>query len=181
MMDIVRTIDGDITARLEPVEVDLLRLATGQLVDLLTEAQSDPVAADTDPAIRRLLPDAYLSDPEAAAEFRRYTAGDLVAGKIRNAGVVLACLDEAEEGDSEPDDSETDDSETDGTTAVPLSTEQVLCWLRTLTDLRLTLATRLKISADGRIGLRGNDAAFLTELYEWLGMVQESLVYAIDA
>ena len=43
---------------------------------------SEPLAPPTDPAVRRLLPDASRDDPEVAAEFRRLTEDDLRAGKI---------------------------------------------------------------------------------------------------
>ena len=53
-------------------------------------------------------------------------------------------------------------------------------WLRTLTDLRLTLAERLEIGPDGRPQREDEETPFLRDVYEWFGMVQESLVYAID-
>ncbi|GAB3130240.1 DUF2017 family protein [Glaciibacter psychrotolerans] len=169
MMEIVRTVDGEISAHFEAVELDLLRLATTQLIELLTDASDDPDVAGSDPAIQRMLPDAYLTDPEAAAEFRRFTADDLMAGKIHNATTVFDSLTTAQ-----------DSADAAEFAVIVLTPDQVQSWLRTLTDLRLTLAARLKITPDGRFGLQGSDAAFLGELYEWLGMVQESVVYAID-
>ena len=42
----------------------------------------EPLPPPTDPAVRRLLPDASRDDPQVAAEFRRLTEDDLRAGKI---------------------------------------------------------------------------------------------------
>ncbi|TFD47283.1 DUF2017 family protein [Cryobacterium frigoriphilum] len=187
-----------VSARFEAIEIDLLRLATTQLVDMLDAATTDPQSALTDPAFQRLLPDAYRDDAEAAAEFRRFTSDDLLAAKVANARSVLDTLNEAPGFDSPGFDSEgreqTDlelisETETDAsvalddteTVAITLDAVAVQAWLRTLTDLRLTLAERLLIGPDGEIRLEGEEASFLGGLYDWLGMVQESLVYAIDA
>ncbi|MFC5930062.1 DUF2017 family protein [Cryobacterium melibiosiphilum] len=191
-----------VSARFEAIEIDLLRLAATQLVDMLDAATTDPQSALTDPAFQRLLPDAYRDDPEAAAEFRRFTSDDLLAAKARNARSVLDTLNEAPGFDSPGFDSAgeelTDLDRTDldlvhetepeasveldatETVAITLDAAAVQAWLRTLTDLRLTLAERLLIGPDGEIRLEGEEASFLGGLYDWLGMVQESLVYAID-
>jgi hypothetical protein len=187
-----------VSARFEAIEIDLLRLAATQLVDMLDAASTDPQAALTDPAFQRLLPDAYRDDAEAAAEFRRFTSEDLLSAKARNARSVLDTLNEAPGFDSPGFDSQgveltdldlmletdaaasapLDDTET---VAITLDAAAVQAWLRTLTDLRLTLAERLLIGPDGEIRLESEEASFLGGLYDWLGMVQESLVYAIDA
>jgi len=205
-----------VSARFEAIEIDLLRLAVTQLVDMLDAATTDPQSALTDPAFQRLLPDAYRDDAEAAAEFRRFTSDDLLAAKVRNARTVLESLRNAPGHDSpgfasgEPDTVESNTVESDtaetavaeqadpgpvfetdaaasverdniDTAAITLDAGAVQAWLRTLTDLRLTLAERLLIGADGDMRLAGAEASFLGGLYDWLGMVQESLVYAIDA
>jgi hypothetical protein len=170
-----------------PVEIDLLRLAVSQLIDLLDAAASHALGASADPAVRRLLPDAYREDAEAAAEFRRFTADGLIDRKEANARAVLASLGEeeylgdADEREDEPVASvgagEPDDLPP---VTVLLDDAAVQSWLRTLTDLRLTLAERLEITPDGVQHLTGDEAPFLANVYEWLGMVQESLVHAID-
>ena len=186
-----------VSARFEAVEIDLLRLAATQLVDLLEAATTDPQSAISDPAFRRLLPDGYRDDPEAAAEFRRFTSDDLLAAKVRNARSVLGTLTHAPGFASPGFDAagrELSDlelmHETDAEASVPeddqpavaitLTATAAQAWLRTLTDLRLTLGERLQVSPDGTPQLRGDDAEFLGGLYDWLGMVQESLVHAID-
>ncbi|MFN8086247.1 MAG: DUF2017 family protein [Microbacterium sp.] len=47
-----------------------------QFLDVLGDAADTGVRDD--PAVARLVPDAYRGDAEAAAEFRRYTEADLL-------------------------------------------------------------------------------------------------------
>ncbi|MCY7288948.1 MAG: DUF2017 domain-containing protein [Cryobacterium sp.] len=175
---------GRVTAEFEPVEIGLMRLAASQLIDLLEAAETHLLGTSGDPALRRLLPDAYTDDPEAAAEFRRFTADDLLERKVRNARCVLATLGEEplSEVADEPDDAAlhaaADSAEQPVT--IDLDADDVQSWLRTLTDLRLTLAERLEIGPDGVPLLSDDEAPFLHDIYDWFGMVQESLVYAID-
>ena len=51
------------------------------LLDELVGMSLDAVAPPDDPALRRLLPDAYPGDEEATGEFRRLTDKDLRAAK----------------------------------------------------------------------------------------------------
>ena len=57
-------------------------------------------------------------------------------------------------------------------------------WLRSLTDIRLSLAVRLGIETDEDAMLisRSDDeaTAAMSEIFDWLGYVQESLVAALD-
>ncbi|MBG6213752.1 MAG: DUF2017 domain-containing protein [Cryobacterium sp.] len=174
---------GALLGRFEPIEVDLLRLATSQLVDMLDAGAADPQLAASDGVFGRLLPVAYPDDAAAAADFRRFTATDLLKRKAQNAQIVLGSLgtdpasaaDAASEGDTAGLDTEDRQPVT-----ISLDADAVQAWLRSLTDLRLTLADRLQISPDGVVHLVGDDARFLGELYDWLGMLQEELVYTID-
>jgi hypothetical protein len=173
MMEFVRSVSdasaevaGEVllTSTFETVEIDLLRLIVGQLAEMLDETDADALASSTDPAILRLLPDAYSDDPEAAAEFRRFTGAGLLEQKVRNARAVRGTLN----GLADP------------VVTVVLDAAAVASWLRTLTDLRLTLAARLNIAPDGAMQTDDDQARYLADIYGWLGMVQESLVYAID-
>ncbi|WP_104191950.1 DUF2017 family protein [Cryobacterium sp. Y82] len=166
--------DGLLLGRFEPIEADLLRLATTQLLEMLRSGTTDPQLTASDGAFGRLLPDAYRDDDEAAAEFRRFTATGLLERKAQNAQIVLDSLAAKEPNAATPD---REDSQP---VTVNVDPDAVQAWLRSLTDLRLTLADRLQISPDGVVHLATEDTPFLRELYEWLGMLQEELVYAID-
>ncbi|WP_130177398.1 DUF2017 domain-containing protein [Cryobacterium sp. SO1] len=177
MMEFRREDSGTVSAMFEPIEVDLLRQVTSQLLQLLGSIDADDAAMLAQPAVRRLLPDAYPDDPEAAAEFRRFTADGLLEGKLANAAAVLGALG--------------DDEQSAGRLDVPvhdqlpvpivLDERQVQSWLRTLTDLRLVVADRLQIDPQGMPHLDDEESHVVNDIYNWLGMVQESLVYAIDA
>jgi hypothetical protein len=125
----------------------------------------------TDPALLRLLPDAYPDDAEVAAEFRRFTEQGLRKAKIGAAQVVIASV-----GEVEPDDAES-------TIEFELNPDQARAWMRCLTDLRLTLAARLEVTAED------DEATWLTfpeddargslyRIYGWLGFQLESLLDA---
>ena len=148
----------------------MLRDLAGQLIDLLDErggtAAGDALYAQLgiggarslphDPALARLLPNAYRGDDEAASDHRRLTERGLVDRKVTNARAVIESLKSRE---------------------VRLDPAGVQAWLRTLTDLRLTIAARLQIEEDGDEGI-GDDA--LLAVYDWLGYLQGTLVETID-
>ena len=181
---------GVLLGRFAPLEADLLRLATTQLLEMLDSGAADLDLATSDGIFGRLLPVAYPDDDDAAAEFRRFTATGLLERKAQNAQIVLGSLDVGEADVGEADVGEAGVGEADAATqtdsadrqpvTISLDDDAVQAWLRSLTDLRLTLADRLQISPDGVVHLDGDDTPFLRELYEWLGMLQEDLVYAID-
>jgi hypothetical protein len=118
-----------------------------------------------DPALARLLPDAYRDDPDASSEFRRYTEWDLRAGKVDSARTVLATLPE-------------------GGGRISLSAEEAHAWLRALNDIRLALAVRLGIAEEMPADLDKmaqedpRYAAFA--VYDWLTGIQDSLVQALS-
>lgn len=175
---------GGITLQLDAVEAVLLRHLLDELVTLVTppegfEASADPLAAAVgfstatappdDPALARLLPDAYRDDAERAAEFRRYTENDLRERKATNARVARATLDEVVASNGGK---------------LKLDKEQSAAWLGALNDLRLTLGTRLEVTedADADLALAADDdpRQALYSLYMWLGLLQESLVRALS-
>ena len=182
---------GVLLGHFEPIEADLLGLAITQLLEMLNAGSADPELAASDGVFGRLLPDAYRDDDEAAAEFRRFTAPGLLERKAQNAQIVRDSLSVGEIGEADaagpgaapaaganPDtDTHTKDRQP---ITIALDPDAVQAWLRSLTDLRLTLADRLQISPAGDVHLTSEDAPFLREVYEWLGMLQEELVYAID-
>ncbi len=159
---------------LEEVEVALLLSLAGQMIDFVGPeegADDDPLAAmvgidplaqtPEDPALRRLLPDAFVDDPEAADEFRRFTERDLRATKERHARRVHEML-EAGQG------------------RVHVAGDDVTVWLGFLNDTRLTLGTRLEITEDNHDELASlpddDPRSGLFQVYDWLTFLQESLV-----
>jgi hypothetical protein len=140
--------------------------------DLPTPAELDamlgldqPARAPEDPALARLLPDAYRDDPDAAGEFRRYTEQSLRSAKQETALAVLETLP----ADGGP---------------VKLAADQAQAWLRALNDVRLVLGVRLGVTEEFEDQLEELDPddplSAVFEIYVWLGMVQESLVQALE-
>lgn len=169
-------------------EADLLRSLAAQLVELLHNESavvatdrdplealldfSGPTTEPEDPVLRRLFPNAYRDDGDSAAEFRRFTEGGLRDGKARAAGTVIDVLEEAGLPPEPP--------EEDLTIDVELDPETALVWLRTLTDLRLALGTRLGVEEgdeDYWDALPEEDPrAQAHHIFEWLAFIQETLV-----
>lgn len=154
-------LSDDELARLARLEADLL-------ATLHEEQDGDPASAA---ALRRLFPDAYPDDADAAAEFRSLTHDDLADGKADAARRVLAALLAAGN---------------DGATRrrrgrhdIPLDDELAQVLLRNLTDVRLLLAERLGIEHDDDHGHPGQEFRADRDQYHWLGAVQESLVQAL--
>jgi hypothetical protein len=171
-------------------EADLLRSLAGQLIELLrneaaapNEADDDlealldfsgPTTAPEDPVLARMFPNAYPDDDEAASDFRRFTESSLRNGKAAAAGVVIDTLEEAGLPD-EPEDGLFID--------VELDREAAQIWLRSFTDMRLAIGTRLEVE-DGDEDvweyLSDDDPRSpVHDIYNWLGFLQETLVDAL--
>ena len=183
---------GALVTQLSEAEVELLTSMLDQLIDMVSdgepaqfeeptpdtdpfEAWSKELAADAtepeptdDPVLRRLFPDAYADDPEAAADFRRFTERDLKVKKVSEAGTVLDTLAKTQFGRHE--------------LRIPIEDADV--WLRTLNSLRLAVATRLGIT-DAAVAKElaeiGDDdpRAFMASVYDWLSFAQETLISAL--
>jgi hypothetical protein len=173
-------------------EADLLRSLAAQLVELLRneaavprdgrdpfEALMDfsgPTTEPDDPVLARLFPTAYRHDEEAAAEFRRFTEGSLRDGKANAAITIIDGLEEAGLPPELTEEGLMIDVELDRPTAET--------WMRSFTDLRLALATRLEVEEgdeDYWHSLPEDDPrAQAHEIYEWVGYLQETLVQALS-
>lgn len=140
---------------------------------LSDEAQSRP----TDPVLLRLFPDAYREDDEAASDFRRFTERGLRDSKAATAATVLASLATAD-GAGPP-------AKNREKIRIELDPAECEAWLRTLTDLRLALGTRLGVAdsdEDDWHGLDENDPRrHVHDVYDWLGWVQETLVRTLSS
>ena len=180
---------GACVATFTAFEADLLRSLAGQLIELLRNESatvahqhdpleqlldfSGPTTVPDDPVLARLFPTAYPDDEEAAGDFRRFTESTLRDGK---AGAAAAIIDALEESGltSEP---------ADGTFIdVELDEAAVMTWMKSFTDMRLAIATRLGVEEgdeDYWHSLPGEDPrAQVHDIYDWLGYLQETLVGA---
>ncbi|AXE38289.1 DUF2017 family protein [Acidipropionibacterium virtanenii] len=128
--------------------------------DIGEEAGSE---AQEDPATHRLFPDAYPDDPQASAEFRRFTAAGQRRERLDQILDVRVDLDVLS---SQP---------------LTMQPERVEYWLRTINAIRLVLATRLGI-VDETSAEQAEQAAVddpsdvIYPAYEWLGVLIEMLV-----
>ncbi|MBF4461002.1 MULTISPECIES: DUF2017 domain-containing protein [unclassified Rathayibacter] len=168
-----RDSSGAAVARFDREEAGILRHLAGEMLELLDRGGSSEEAL-ADPALARLLPDAYRDDPEAAAEFRRFTAPDLAGRKMDDARAVAAALDS---GDGSGHSGVFAGL---GEVAVRLDPPQALAWLRALTDMRLALAARLGIEHSDDVEPTDDAGAAIRSVYDWLGGIQDGLVRAID-
>ena len=153
--------------------LQLSAIEVAQLVALaeqFTELLDDGAPAD-DPGMARLTPEAYPTDPQASAEFRRLTRDDLLGRRSDDVGRMLRSLLDAQGTSSL---TELSDEEAVRPRLVALDAEDASAWMRTLTAIRLVFATRLGIEAEGD-GDPDDPRMFL---YEWLGSTLESVVQA---
>jgi Domain of unknown function (DUF2017) len=184
---------GGVVATFTGFEADLLRSLASQLVELLRNeravpaTETDPLEAmldfsgpteePEDPVLARLFPTAYPDDPEAAGDFRRFTEGTLRDGKADAAVTVIDGLEDAGLPPELTEEGLVIDVELDEPTAET--------WLRSFTDIRLALATRLEVE-------EGDEEYWATldeedprgqahDIYVWLGYLQESLVDALSS
>jgi hypothetical protein len=182
---------GAVVTRLSPYEVELLTSLVSQLVEMISDGEpeaylqpetddpfelwaqdlaSDPDQPETyeDPVLQRLFPDAYPHDARASSDFRRFTERELKAAKLTDAQVVLDRL-----------------AATDlGAVELRIPPAEVQAWLRTLTSVRIAVATRLGItdaeSAAELADLPDDDPrAFMASVYDWLGFAQETMLSAL--
>lgn len=165
---------GDLARQL----IELLsdgEVTQGTDVDPLEElmALDAPRHQPSDPALLRLLPDASRNDAEVSAEFRRFTEPSLRKAKIAAAEAVVSSIGEVE--------SEQGETLID----FELTRDQARAWMRCLTDLRLTLASRLGVTADDDeetwLSLPDEDPrGHLYRIYGWLGYQLEMLLEAVQ-
>ena len=175
-----RTATGKLVLKVDDVERGLLATLVSQVLELVSPdddpwgADADPLARmvgidpdaerPDDPALARLLPDAYADDDEASSEFRRFTERSLRETKMNHAATVLRALAEADRKVVVPDD-------------------EIASWMGALNDLRLALGTRLGLTEDNHedfYDLDEDDPGFVqVHVYDWLTFLQETLVQAV--
>jgi hypothetical protein len=176
-----RPAPGGAAAYFEQAQAGVIRSLVSQIAELVSadaeaaEGQSGELEAQLglsshaelpdDPVLARLLPDGYSEDPEASAEFRRYTEETLRSGKVASAQTVLASLPP-------------------GGGEVRLSEPECQQWLRSLNDVRLALSVRLGITDENedlteRMSADDPRAAYIW-VYQWLAYLQDSLIEALS-
>jgi len=180
-----------VIANFSGFEADLLRSLASQLVELLRNERAAPTHVDDplealldfsgpteepeDPVLARLFPTAYPDDPEAAGEFRRFTEGGLRDAKARSAVLIIDTLEQA----GLPQQLAEDGLHVD----VELTADEATTWMRSFTDVRLALATRLGVEEgdeDFWMALDDDDPrTHVHDIYEWVGYLQETLVESV--
>jgi hypothetical protein len=179
----IRRKHGAVELRLTADEAYVLRALAAQVAELLAPDDAQPVADDPlealvatstepveapdDPALHRLLPDAY-GDAAAAGEFRRLMESDLRRQKV-------TALEELQRALADP---------TSAGAEIALGPDDTETWLQALNDIRLVLGSRLEVTEEfyEQIEALDPDDPRLPQLlaYDWLGYLQESLLGAMD-
>lgn len=126
------------------------------VIEGLANHEVSPVHAPTDPALRRLLPDASL-DPDVAAEFRKYTDFDLREHKVQRLLLLSELLTDVEPS---ADDNEHMDFLVDSGAAEAVA--------GALGDIRLVLGERLDLRNDD------DSSELYDDVVEYSGKVAES-------
>ena len=161
------------------VLVSITRLEAAYLAELVeqfADLVASPVAGSADPALDRLTPDAYSDDAEAAREFRRLTRGDLLSRRAEDATMLIDTL----RSDGEIPAPQDVDPDTAGEEiALALDATQSTAWMRTLSAVRLVMASRLGIETEADAAEVSADPRF--GVYEWLGYRLDTLVTALDS
>jgi len=178
-----RPVPGGATAYFERAQAGVIRSLVSQIAELVSADSTAAAAAvdsddleaqlglsshaepPDDPVLARLLPDGYPDDPEASAEFRRYTEESLRSAKAASAQAVLASLPP-------------------GGGQVRLSEPECQQWLRSLNDVRLALGVRLGITDENedlteRFAAEDPRSAYIW-VYQWLAYLQDSLIEALS-
>lgn len=189
-----RTRSGGIVLHLTEVEADVLPSMVHQLSDLVATREdhladvrgegTDPFAVweasfsktatveddaedSDDPILRRLFPDAYVDDPEASYDFRRFTIAEQRREKVADCATVLEDLRLLSVSGR-----------------VGIADDRVDAWMRTLNNLRLVLAVTMgisdEISASEAAEAPADDPrAMVHDYYSWLGWMLESLMECV--
>lgn len=179
-----RAVPGGAACFFEPAQAGVIRSLVSQIAELVSGDADDQGQAGTgsvddleaefelsshaeppdDPVLARLFPDGYRDDPDASAEFRRYTEESLRSAKAESAQAVLESLPP-------------------GGGEVRLSEPECQQWLRALNDVRLALSVRLGITDENEdltdgLALDDPRSAYIW-VYQWLAYLQDSLIEAL--
>lgn len=198
------THDGITMLHIHRDEAGLIETLVSQLMSLYQEysppsIELDPLLASLDiggssslpddPALARILPNAY-EDDQKASEFRQVSEQGLINRKVLDAEAVLVSLGSARLDDrgfeTQADALLHDDlpayagAADEETLDVPLDEEAFLSWTKTLTSMRLALAARLGIEREEDLDDEPLDEmeANTRAVYDWLAEFTEALLHA---
>ncbi|MGA3214230.1 MAG: DUF2017 family protein [Acidimicrobiales bacterium] len=148
--------EGGYELRLPPAERALLAVLPLQLVSLL-EKSGDKTSNELPPALRRLLPTAYTTDPDAERSFVAMTRDDLLEHHRESLETMAATAE-----------------------ATRISEEQLVAWLAALNDLRLSLGSMLGATEDETEppAAQSQPAEWLAYMY--LGGLQSELIDILE-
>ena len=150
------TRDGGYEVRLSAEERSLLTVLPAQLVSLL-ESVGDEPPGDLPDALRRLLPPAYTTDPDAERAYVAMTRQDLVEHHRESLKIMSVTAK-----------------------ATWLEAEQLVAWLAALNDLRLALGSMLGVTGDDTEPPIGEDHEAEWIAYVYLGNLQSELVDVLE-
>jgi len=139
-----------------------------EMLEHMLESSTEPVVAPDDPVLRRLLPDGYRNDDDAAGEFRRLTESSLRATKRV---ALQRMIDDLSKPSAE---------QKDGSFRFDLDEDAAAAWLPALTDLRLAFGTRIgvteDIDAERAEVLEGSLRHAELAAYDWMSWLQDAIV-----
>jgi Domain of unknown function (DUF2017) len=143
----------DVSLRLTGDEAAMLRDLIEQMRAMLKESDS------SDPIRARLFPAAYEREEDAAA-YRELTGGDLSASKLEALERVSETLGHR------------------GGVKSKLGEEDAQAWIRSLTDMRLAIGTRLEVTEEMMEAEPDPDDARAApmQVLHWLGWLQERIL-----
>lgn len=186
--------EGGVEILFASEEAGVLKQLVHQLIMLLESHSStafdpDPLFASLevggsdstpeDPALARLLPDAF-ADAEDAAGYRRVTEQGLINRKLQDALQVIADLTVTPINAQEFSVDEGGDPELGDGSPVPvnITPDSFPAWARTVTALRLAMAARIGLEREEDYDrLIDADATRGTVLvYDWLAALLEAVV-----
>ena len=147
---------GGYEVRLAVEERELLSALPVQLVSLLEDV-GDELPGDLPDALRRLLPPAYTTDPDAERAYVSVTRQELVEHHLGSLETMAATAN-----------------------ATRLDDEQLLAWLAALNDLRLVLGSMLGVTEEesGPPADGAHQAEWIAYLY--LGGLQSELIDILE-
>lgn len=156
-----RASTAGVSLRFQAAEAALLSDLADQVDSMLLLGSPD------DPALARLLPNAYPDDAEAQRDYARYTRSSLIESKRAAAQLVRDAT--ASVGDGEQD----------AEVVVELDESDAWVWLTFLTDLRLILNERVG-AIEASTPEQDERDDYLAAAYDWAGYLQGSMLEVLD-